>query len=62
MISLASDDVDGLMHSDLWVLSAVFYLITGQNAIVAYLLEIDLSILTEPSSFLEILNFWELLN
>ena len=62
LISFASYDVDGLVHTDLWVLLAVFYLITGQNAIIAYLLKIDLSFLTESSSFLEILNFWELLN
>ena len=62
LISLASDDIYGLMHSNLGVLIAVFYLITGQNAIIAYLLEIDLSLLAESSSFLEILNFRELLN
>lgn len=62
LISFASNDVDGFVHSDLRVLLAVFYLITGQNAIVADLLKIDLRFLTEPSSFLEILNFWELLN
>jgi hypothetical protein len=62
LISFASNDVNGFVHSNLRVLLAVFYLITGQNTIIADLLKIDLSFLTEPSSFLEILNFWELLS
>ena len=62
LISFASNDVNGFVHSNLRVLLAVFYLITGQNAIIADLLKIDLSFLTEPCSFLEILNFWELLS
>jgi hypothetical protein len=46
------------MHSNLGVLLAVLHLITGQNPVIADLLEFDLGLMGCP--FLEILNFWEL--
>lgn len=61
LVSFASDDINGLMHSNLRVLLAVLYLITGQNAIIANLLEVYLGPMNKACSFLEILNFWELL-
>lgn len=62
LVCFASDDVDGFVHSYFWVLVAVFNLITGQNAIIADLLKIYGALGSSPCSFLEILNFWELLN
>jgi len=62
LICFPSDDVDCFMHTYFWVLVAVVYLITGQNAIIADLLKIYRRLMSEPCSFLEILNFRELLD
>lgn len=62
LISFASNYINCFVHTNFWVLVAVVYLITGQNAIIADLLKIYLSLVSESCSFLEILNFWELLH
>jgi hypothetical protein len=41
LVSLAPDDVDGLVHAHFWVLLAVLHLITGQNPIVADLFKVE---------------------
>jgi hypothetical protein len=59
LVSFIPDDIDSLMHSDLWMLVAVLYLITGQNPIVADLLELDLR--GRSDTFLEAGHFGHLL-
>lgn len=46
LISFASDDINCFVHTNFWVLVAVLYLITGQNAIIADLLKIYLSLVS----------------
>jgi hypothetical protein len=44
LIGFATDDINGLVHADLGVLLTVFHLITGQNPVVADLLEFNFSL------------------
>jgi len=60
LIGFATDDVNGLVHANLGVLLAVFHLITGQNPVVADLLEFDFSLTLDSGSFRVILNLGEL--